>query len=95
MHILETIYTYLRNRRELRLLRKVKSQAIFLAEKNNTRYYVLTDWNNKPRAMTRDKIKWLKKRGIFGKNVNIYHLEREALFIADPPVVKRKEKILN
>ena len=89
------INEYLRRRRELKELRDVKAKALFLAEKNNQRYYVLPDWNGKLRAVTREAIKVLKKKGIMAKGVNIYHLDKEALFIADPPVIIRKVKYIS
>jgi hypothetical protein len=84
---------YVCNKR-VRELRKAKSLACYLAEVNNERFFVMPDWSGTIRILNREKVKELKKLGILSKGVNIYHLEKEALFIADPPLVTRRKHIV-
>jgi hypothetical protein len=90
---LKSILQYVCNRR-VRELRKAKSLACYLAEVNNERFFVMPDWTGTIRVLSREKIKELKKLGVLSKSVNIYHLEKEALFIADPPLVTRRKHIV-
>ena len=88
------IKMYFSRRKELRLIRKAKARATYLAEKNNCRFFVFKDWEGIIRIADRESVKDLKRKGILSKSVNIYHLEKEALFIADPPRVERRKTII-
>lgn len=83
---------YISNRK-VRELRKAKKLCQFLAETQNQRHWVLPDWTGKLRVVNRETIKLLKKKGILAKGVNSYNLEKEALFIADPPALERRKHI--
>ena len=79
---------------KVRELRKCKKQALLLAELNNEKVWVLPDWQGRYRVLNRDSIKLLKKKGILAKGVNFYNLEKEALYIAEPPKVIRRRVII-
>jgi hypothetical protein len=93
MRGVKSLLQYVCNRR-VREIRKAKSLASYLAEVNNERFFVMPDWTGTIRVLSREKIKELKKLGILSKGINIYHLEKEALFIADPPLVTRRQHIV-
>jgi len=69
-------------------------QAIRLAIENNRgdkrTYYVLPDAKGQYRAFNNDDIQTLKRFKILSKQVNVYHLCREAAFIATSnPQIKK------
>jgi hypothetical protein len=85
---------YVCSSKEVKAIRKAKKKAQYYAEINNERLFVMKDWTGEIRILNRESIKKLKKKRIFGKNVNSYNLEKEALFIADPPLVTRRQRIV-